>query len=78
MYFGASIQKRDMISMNFENYCTETLQIENGLPVTSKQDKNYHGFGMKSIRYVVNKYDGSMHVGMNGNLFVLNILIPIR
>ena len=36
-----------------ENYCEDELEFRNGLPVSTKGDDNYHGFGMKSIQYVV-------------------------
>lgn len=59
-----------------ENYCSDRLVFKDGLPQTIKEDKNYHGFGMKSIRSIVEKYRGNMVVSQEGNMFVLNILFP--
>lgn len=71
------MRRENMLSAHFENYCLEEPEIVDGLPLTTKADKDYHGFGMKSIRYAVGKYGGSVRAGKEGNLFVLNILIPI-
>lgn len=59
-----------------ENYCSDRLAFEDGLPQTIKNDKNYHGFGMKSMRSIVEKYHGNMVVSQEGDMFVLNILFP--
>ena len=45
--------------LHIENYCEDELEFRNGLPVSTKGDDNYHGFGMKSIQYVVEKYECS-------------------
>ena len=59
-----------------ENYCSKQLAFQEGLPCTSKEDKRYHGFGLKSIRSIVQKYQGHMVVGLEHNIFSLRILIP--
>ena len=46
-----------LVSICLENFCSRELQFEDGLPVSTKQNNGYHGFGMKSIRYVVQKYN---------------------
>ena len=58
----------------FENYCSKQLRFEDGLPVSTKENNGYHGFGMKSIRFIVQKYDGQMLVYKKDNRFVLEIL----
>ena len=66
-----------LLLIQVENYFEGTLAFEDGLPVTSKEDKDYHGFGTKSIRYAVEKYDGCMGIYPENNLFLLRISIPI-
>ena len=46
--------------------------------VTTKDDKLGHGFGLKSMRYIVDKYHGYMNVDQKDNLFFLTILLPIE
>ena len=49
------------------------LTFERGLPVTSKEDKLYHGFGMKSIRHVVDKYEGEMKIKSTDGIFEIDM-----
>ena len=66
-----------MLSLHFDNYCADKLIFKDGLPVTTKDDKGLHGYGLRSIRYVVHKYGGKMSVFQKDNTFNMNILFPI-
>ena len=70
-------EKESFFSIVIENYFEGELQIIGDLPETSKQNKNLHGFGMKSIKQVVERHNGSMAVVIENNLFRLKIMIPI-
>ena len=50
---------------------------EDGKLKTTKKDKENHGFGMKSIEAVVEKYNGILHYEYNDGKFILNIMLPI-
>ncbi len=50
---------------------------EDGKLKTTKKDKENHGFGMKSIEAVVEKYKGILHYEYNDGKFILNIMLPI-
>ena len=69
--------KSDLLLIQVENYYEGTLEFRDGIPVTTKEDTDYHGFGLKSIRYAVEKYDGCMGIYPDGRLFLLRISIPI-
>ena len=62
------------------NNCYETLLSfsESGLPLTTKQDKDNHGLGLKSIRFIAEKYHGTISVHPEGDMFNLNIMIPLE
>ena len=62
--------------IHIENYCEKPPQISDGLPVTTKKGEG-HGFGMKSIRYIVKKYGGNFTVRCESNMFSLDILLPL-
>ena len=51
-------------------------QIRDGKPVSIKRDKENHGFGLKSIRYVAEKYGGEVNCRVEGQEFVLTMLFP--
>lgn len=59
------------------NYFVPGNVGEDSLPQTSKEDFLKHGYGMRSIEYVAQKYDGLMRFQTEDNLFHLNICIPI-
>lgn len=66
--------RENMLIIQQENYFEGEIKFENDLPVTSKKDKNYHGFGMKSIELIAHKYGGEMTCRAEDNIFHLNIL----
>ncbi len=67
-----------MVSMHFENYFSGDLSFGNELPLTTKEDTRYHGFGMKSMKLITEKYNGTMSVKTDGDVFNLNLLFPIQ
>ena len=52
--------------------------IEDNLPVTTKHDKAYHGYGLRSIKNSVKKYNGVFQVKIKDGCFCLKILFPIK
>lgn len=67
-----------MTSVCVENfYQGDTLQVENGLPVTTKSDQTIHGYGVKSMQYLVKKYRGEMTISMDQQIFSLKLLLPM-
>ena len=41
-------------------------------------DKEYHGYGLKSIRHAVQKYGGYINVHGEGHWFRLEMIIPLK
>lgn len=70
-------QYQDMILLHMENRCSVVPKFEEDLPVTDKTDKNQHGFGVRSIRYIAKKYDGTLSMKVRDGNFLLDILFPI-
>lgn len=63
--------------MRFENYFEDTLVFQDGLPLTTKTDSLYHGYGIKSIKKIIDAYNGNLTIATENNWFVMKILIPI-
>lgn len=59
-----------------ENYFDGQLQYENGQLATSKEDKDFHGFGVRSIQMIARKYKGSTRISHTNHTFSIQILIP--
>ncbi|MGG3282232.1 ATP-binding protein [Paenibacillus solani] len=71
-------EQKGFIMIRFENYFEGKLELDGDLPVTTKTDTFNHGYGLKSIRYSVEKYGGVVSIGQQDNWFELKILIPIK
>lgn len=71
-------KQKNFLILRFENYYEEELKYKEGSLVTTKKEKEYHGYGLKSIRYTVNKYEGAVTIDAKDNWFELKILIPIK
>ncbi len=66
----------DIISISISNYFSGSISMEDGLPVTDKTDEaQFHGFGMKSMRLIAEKYGGRLTVEVEGDMFNLGIYL---
>jgi len=70
--------QNNFLMIRVENYFEGALQMEDGEYKTTKKDKNYHGYGIKSIRYTAEHYGGSVSIEENNNWFYLRVLLPIQ
>lgn len=65
------------VFFSVENCCSRLPVIQDGLPKTSKQDTAYHGYGMKSIRMIAEKYGGTFSFSAQEGLFRVTVLFPL-
>lgn len=65
------------MSIHIENYFDGQVKFIDGLPSTSKADKHYHGYGMRSMRLIAEKYGGGLNVAVQNDLFSLDIVIHV-
>lgn len=70
-------RKGELILIHAENYCVADIEYKNDLPKTTKGSNDYHGFGLKSVRYVAKKYGGNVNISRSGDLFVIDIVLPV-
>jgi len=70
--------KNDFLCIQTNNYVDEELQFKDGLPLsTKKRNRAYHGFGMKSMKHLTEKYGGTLVVSQEKNIFMLQIILPM-
>lgn len=69
-------QKRFLI-IRVENYYEGEKTPDKELLKISKKDNQFHGYGLKSIRHTVHKYNGEVDVTIQKGWFHLRILIPL-
>lgn len=67
----------NMLIIHTENYYHHPVKMENGLPVTTKKDTHYHGFGMKSLQLLATRYGGTLAVDADDEIFNVNIMLPL-
>jgi hypothetical protein len=70
-------KQKDFLRIRVENCYEGELVYKNGLPMTTKEDKDYHGYGLKSIQSTVHKYNGSVTIQAQNGWFEIRILIPM-
>lgn len=67
----------NFIMIRLDNYDTSDIDLSSDqLPATSKADKEYHGIGLKSMEYIVQKYNGNLTLTKEDNWVRLKILLP--
>ncbi len=70
-------RQKGFVKLQFRNRYPSGETISGTLPETTKRDKRYHGYGLKSIRSTVEKYGGSLAVHGENGWFEVGILIPV-
>lgn len=68
-------RRGQMVAVSVENWFVMTPEFKDGLPLTTKGDTLNHGFGMRSMRGIVERYGGSLHAGTDRGIFYLNALL---
>lgn len=69
--------KDQFIVIRVENYFDASLKRNaDGSLRTTKRDSERHGFGVKSIRHIVQRYDGEVTINTDNHWFTLTCLIP--
>lgn len=61
----------DMAVLVVENYFEHDLEFEHGIPVTSKDEKNSHGFGLRSIISIAKDHGGGVAIQTENHVFKL-------
>ena len=70
-------ERGGVICIREDNWYDGNLRFSDGLPATTKTDEpGYHGYGVKSIRHIAEKYGGSLNIDTEGNIFRLLVILP--
>lgn len=71
-------EKASFLCILVENYYEKESEDSSKFQRTSKVDERYHGFGIRSIRYSVQKYGGYVKINVRDHWFRVEIMIPNR
>lgn len=66
--------EKQMLFIHLDNYCAEPPKFVEEFPVTTKDNDLFHGFGTRSIRYIVQCYHGDVKMSWSDHFFHLDIL----
>ena len=69
--------RQGFLCLEISNYCDEPVAMEDGLPVTTKKNKDLHGYGTRSMVYAARKYGGDATFEKKNHFFTVRILIPL-
>lgn len=71
--------KGNILSIELENFFDpNSLKIINGSIQTSKEDKEYHGYGIRSMKNIVKKYNGVFKVSVEEDIFRLTMTFVVE
>ena len=70
------VKQKGFVRIRVENYCEKEPVLKDGMPVTTKKDTRFHGYGLKSIQSTARKYGGSVTASVKNHWFELRILLP--
>lgn len=65
----------ELIHIHIENPCAGEIAMRSGLPVTTKGNEDYHGFGMLSMKTVAEQYGGGLSVQAEDGVFTLDVVL---
>ena len=66
-----------MASIHVENYFSGEVHFRDGLPLAGSEDGRGHGYGTRSMQLVARRYEGTLHLRCEGDVFHLNAALPI-
>lgn len=64
-----------LVHIHVENPCLGTVTLRDGLPVTTKGDHGFHGYGMLSMKTLAEQYGGGLTVSVEQGVFVLDVVL---
>ena len=73
----AVFAQNQFVFIKFDNFYINQLNIVNGIFLTTKENKQNHGYGIRSIKGIVEKYGGSITISTENHWFSVMVLLPI-
>ena len=67
--------QKQLLFIKIENSVNEAPVMEKGRPVSVKEDKMRHGYGLKNVERILNKYDGTIAYLSRDKAFQIKLLI---
>lgn len=70
-------RRQGLLILRCENYADAAPQTDgDGAPVSSKDDRENHGFGLRSIAFVAERHGGHVTYGIDDGIFRIQVVMP--
>lgn len=70
--------ENSMLIANISNFYDGEITLgADGLPATTKRERDFHGMGAKSADLIVRKYGGNLEFTADDGMFAANMIIPM-
>ena len=75
-----SYRKKNAYMIEVVNSISKYVDVddESGIPMTSKKDKEGHGYGLINIRKVARSYYGDIEINQENDTFILSVMLMIE
>jgi hypothetical protein len=74
---GISVKRiKDFVFVNVNNFYNGEIKFHQGLPLSTKGDNMNHGFGVKSVKMIVESYGGELKVTAENGIFNTDLIFP--
>ncbi len=67
----------NFVAINLENSCATAPKKSGGELITTKTDKEVHGYGIKSIKRIAREYNGNIDYSFNENTMVFTFTVVL-
>lgn len=73
-WIEVKLEKRQQLFLiEISNSMYRVPLIENGRFITRKPDKEFHGYGLRSVKHIVYKYEGAFSYHIKEDMFTVNL-----
>ena len=69
--------EKQFVMIHEENFLHKQPKLVDGIPQTTKPDVLNHGFGIRSMQMVSEKYNGHLMISIENGVFMLDIMLPL-
>ncbi len=69
-------KSRALFFLEIENPFSGQISMGHGLPLSTKADREKHGFGLSNAHSIVNKYHGELKLSASHNIFKAQLILP--
>lgn len=72
------VPAKEFVLVSVENRYEGEVRTVRGMPVSTKEDKTRHGYGLLGVKYLVEKYGGGISISTQNGVFKVEMLFPAK